>query len=209
MDPRWIAPWRALIAGPSCSGKTVFVKNFIKYRRDLCDVEFSRIIFYYSEWQSTYTEFDEVVEFREGLPHQTDYADEPGPKLIVIDDNMRESGSANLIDLFTKGSHHQNISLLFLTQNLFYKGQRDLSLNVSYLIVFKNPRDRAQINHLARQILPDNQKFIQEIYKDATKKAHSYLLFDLTQKTPDDFRFRTKILPSDEFQYVYVPKKKI
>ena len=55
--------------------------------------------------------------------------------------------------LFTKGSHHRNISLVLITQNLFHQGpsSRDTLLNSKYIVVFKNPRDKTQIVHLARQ----------------------------------------------------------
>ena len=80
------------------------------------------------------------------------------------------------------------------------------SLNANYIIYFKNPRDRAQITYLARQIFPENVKFIQEVYKDATSKPHTYLLIDLKQDTPDDYRIRTNILPDEEPTFVYLQK---
>lgn len=205
----FIHPWTALCSGPSSSGKSTWVKTFIKYRREMCNVNFERIIFYYSEWQLAYRDFDKAVEFHEGLPQPSDFMNDSRPKLIIIDDFMREASNSVIVDLFTKGSHHNNLSVIFITQNLFYKGQRDISLNVSYLVVFKNPRDRSQIQHLARQVYPENPRFIREIYKDATEKPHSYLLFDMTQTTPDELRFRTSIFPCDENECVYVPKKKI
>ena len=85
---------------------------------------------------------------------------------------------------------------------------RDISLNCHYIVCFKNPRDQAQINYLARQLYPSNTKFIQEAYQDATRNAHGYLLFDLKQNTPDEHRVRTNVFPSDSFNYAYVPVKK-
>lgn len=71
----------------------------------------------------------------------------------------------------------------------------------------KSPRDRSQITHLARQIYPENTAFIKEIFADATLKSYGYLLFDLTQTTPEHLRYRTNIFPTDEPKYiVYVPK---
>jgi hypothetical protein len=60
-------------------------------------------------------------------------------------------------ELFTKGSHHRNNSLVLITQNLFHQGpsSRDISLNSKYIVVFKNPRDNTQIVHLARQVYPE------------------------------------------------------
>lgn len=175
----------------------------------MADVEFARIMFYYSEWQSGYSEYGKNVEFLEGLPQNSDFNDDKRPKLIVIDDLMRESSNNAIVDLFTKGSHHKNISVMFISQNIFHqgRGQRDISLNTNYIVIFKNPRDRAQIAHLARQIYPEDPKFLQEAYHDATSKPHGYLLLDLKQSTADNCRFRSCIFPDDLRNFVYVPRR--
>lgn len=177
---------------------------------DMTDTKFDRILFYYSEWQPGYIEYGDNVEFHEGLPQNIDYSSDPRPKLVIIDDLMREASNNTVIDLFTKGSHHKNLSVIFITQNLFHQGRgmRDISLNANYIVIFKNPRDRAQIRHLAQQVCPENTKFLQEVYNDATTIPHGYLLLDLKQSTPDNCRFRTSIFPDDEYQYVYIPRKK-
>ena len=204
---KWQHPFSAIIAGPSGSGKSFFVKRFLKYLSEMVDTDFARIIFYYAEWQNTYLEMGENVHFYEGLPQVSDFSEDKKPKLIIIDDLMRESSNKNVVDIFTKYSHHKNLSVIYLTQNLFHqgKGQRDISLNAHYIIVFTNPRDRAQIQHFARQLYPDNPKFIQEAYADATKIPHGYILMDLKQDTAEACRVRTCIFPDDDFNYVYVP----
>ena len=100
---------------------------------------------------------------------------------------MRESSDKPVVDIFTKYSHHKNLSVIYLTQNLFHqsKGQRDISLNAHYIVVFRNPRDHSQIAHFARQLYPENSKFIQEAYNDATDTPHGYILLDLKQETPE------------------------
>ena len=120
---------------------------------------------------------------------------------------MSESSNKTVVDIFTKYSHHKNLSVIYLTQNLFHQGlgQRDISLNAHYIVVFKNPRDRPQISHFARQLYPDNPKFIQEAYNDATNIPHGYLLIDLKQRTEETCRVRACIFPDDEINYVYVP----
>lgn len=206
MDPTWKHPFAAIVAGPSGSGKSYFVVNFIKNISKMCDTKFSNIFWHYSIWQPDLN--IPGVTFIEGLP-DTNF-DSETPKLIIIDDLMRESANSSvIIDLFTKGCHHKNISTFFLTQNIFYKGknQRDLSLNSHYLVLFKNPRDKAQIRHLAQQMCPQNSKFLVEAFSDATSKPHGYLLIDLKQSTPEEFRFRTDIFPKDSATVVYVPRK--
>ena len=189
MDTRWKYPRTCTLSGPTDCGKTVFVKKFLKYIDQLCDTRFERIILYYGEWQSGYRDLGKDIEFREGLPQNTDCLNDPKPKLIIIDDLMRESSSGGaIVNLFTKGSHHNNLSVIFITQNIFHqgKGQREIFLNAQYIVIFRNLRDRAQIRHLARQVYPENPRFLEEAYQDATSQAFGYLLLDLKQTTADN-----------------------
>ncbi len=55
------------------------------------------------------------------------------------------------------------------------------------MVIFKNPRDRAQIGHLARQVYPLDSKFLLEAYQDVTKDPHSYLLLDLSQRALESY----------------------
>lgn len=207
-DTRFRHNFTCLVSGPTGAGKSIWVKKFLKYIDQMVDVTFDRILFYYGEWQDGYkNDIEKNIEFREGIPSPDDYSHDPEKKkLVIIDDLMREATNNIIVDLFTKGSHHKNISVIFITQNIFYKGQRDISLNTNYIVLFKNPRDRAQITHLARQIFPEDPRFLQQAFIDSTKKPHSYLLIDLKQSTPDELRIRTCIFPDDEHQIVYLPK---
>lgn len=215
MDTRWKHPFTCCVCGPTGCGKTWFVKRFLEHLPEMCDARFDRILLYYGEWQEAYRRLrpagtESSIEFREGLPQPADYSRDNGKKkLLILDDLMRESSSDVILDLFTKGSHHKNVSVIFITQNIFHRGkaQRDISLNSKYIVLFKNPRDRAQITHLARQVFPEDAKFIKEAYLDATRDGHSYLFLDLSQNTPDEYRFRACIFPFDEKHYAYVPKK--
>ena len=109
--------------------------------------------------------------------------------------------------LFTKGSHHRRLSVMYIVQNLFGKNkeQRTISLNSHYLVIFKNPRDASQVTHLAKQMYPGKTKYLQESFKEATSIPHGYLLIDLRQETPDHLRLRTRVFP-DQSQVVYVQK---
>ena len=124
--------------------------------------------------------------------------------LLILDDLMREADDS-VSDNFTKFSHHRNISVVFLTQNMFFKSahSRTMSINTHYLIVFKNPRDALQIATLGRQMYPGKSKFLVEAFKQATDKPHGYLLMDYKSNTPDIIRLRSNIFDD---AYVYIPK---
>ena len=70
-------------------------------------------------------------------------------------------------NIFTKGSHHRNISVVFLAQNRFpqTKFPRTMSLNADYMVLFKNPRDASQFANPARQMYPKTSKFAVEAYE--------------------------------------------
>ena len=69
--------------------------------------------------------------------------------LIVFDDQMIDQ---RIVNLFTRGSHHRNLSVIYIVQNVFHqgKGSRSISLNSHYLVLFKNPRDKLQVLTLAK-----------------------------------------------------------
>jgi len=128
------------------------------------------------------------------------------PTLIVLDDLMDSAYSTKVSELFTKESHHRNVSLVLLTRNLFHQGpsSRDISLNGKYIVVFKNPSGKTQIVHLARQVCPENIFSLHKTYLEACKDPHSYLFLDLTQSINDLLRFRRKIF-SGETCEVFAP----
>lgn len=195
------------------SGKSFFVKQLLKNVDQMCNIKFDKILFFYGEYQSSYDDnYGREIEFHEGLPSNEQLSrDIHLKKLIILDDLMRESSNDVICDLFTKGCHHRNLSVILISQNVFHQGknQRTISINSNYLILFKNPRDRSQIFHLSRQIYPIDPKFLIEAYNDATTDPFGYILVDMKQSTPDNLRFRTKIFPLDGICYVYVPRKKI
>jgi len=181
----------------------------------MVDTNFNEVVWCYGEYQTLYDQIRSErkcptpVRFHEGIPDMLSFKPSDGPRLLCIDDLMAESGS-EVVNLFTKLSHHRNLSVIFITQNMFYKGKgmRDMSLNSHYVVVFKNLREKSQISHLARQICPENSLAVSQAFYDATKNPHSYILFDFRQDTPEDYRMRTNIFPSDEYEYVYIPLKR-
>ena len=77
----------------------------------------------------------------------------------MIDDQLQEASNNNQIrNLFTKGSHHRNLSVIYLLQNVFHQGKinQTVSWNCKYLVLFNNPRDKMQIMTLAKQMSPRN-----------------------------------------------------
>ncbi|KAJ8026992.1 hypothetical protein HOLleu_31991 [Holothuria leucospilota] len=166
----------------------------------------------YREYQPAFVEMSAAlpqIRFVEGLPTNLEkYLDPSYKTLIILDDIMTSHGNDKRItDLFSKGSHHRNISVIYILQNFFYgaKETRNITLNAHYIVLFRNPRDKSQVSSLARQMHPGQVKFMQEAFSDATRKPYGYLFIDLKPYTPEEYRLRTNIYPGEQ-QYVYLPK---
>ena len=127
--------------------------------------------------------------------------------LVILDDLMVEADQS-VADLFTKMSHHRNLSVVFIVQNLFLKSQhvRTISLNSQYMVLYKNPRDIGQISALARQMYGKQAAFAIDAYRQATDKPHTYLLVDLRPETDENYRLRTNVFPGEQC-YIYVDKR--
>ncbi|CAH3175255.1 unnamed protein product [Porites lobata] len=67
------------------------------------------------------------VEFVKGIPtalEQDSYFDMNKRNLIVFDDQMIDaSKDKRIVNLFTRGSHHRNLSVIYIVQNLFHQGK--------------------------------------------------------------------------------------
>ena len=196
MDPRLKHPFTGIVAGPTACGKSTWVKQLITHQKDMIDPAPEHVIWLYGEWQPLYDTLSGTVEFREGLA-DLGTLNTKKRTLVIIDDLMTETNKS-VSNLFTKGSHHRNLSVLQLVQNVFDKNKhtRTISLNAHYLVLFKNPRDASQITHLAKQMYPGHVRFLQEVFGDATSEAYGYLFIDLKQETPEHLRLRTKIMPN-------------
>ena len=59
--------------------------------------------------------------------------------LVILDDMIDDIVSdASMMKVVTERSHHQNISIIFVTQNIFHSGKISypISLNTVYTVIF-------------------------------------------------------------------------
>ena len=84
------------------------------------------------------------VEFVEGWSEDLYASIIPEDRnLLILDDQMDEAGdSKTLSKLFTKGSHHRNLTVIYQVQNVFNqsKSQQTVSENSHYNVVPKQMR---------------------------------------------------------------------
>ena len=203
-------PFGLMISGATKTGKTTFVKQLLVNASVMIEQPPENIIYFYSEYQDTFGEIEVLVpgiQFVQGLPDSMIDSINPNTRNLYIIDDMMGEKDAVIAKLFTKKSHHGNLSVIYIVQNLFHqsKEHRTISLNASYFVLTKNVRDASQVIHFAKQLYPNNTKFFQQAYQMATKEPYNYLFIDLTPTCPDEIRLRSGIFPTDK-HYVYQPR---
>ena len=198
-DLQYVHPFSMVVNGPSGCGKTAWIQKFLDYH--MCK-NIDKVVWCYARWQDSYSAMKNV-EFMEGL-NGIAKLDRRQRTLVILDDLMSDVNQS-VEDLFIRG-RHDNISVIFVTHNFFYKSQpmRTIRLNSKFLVLFNSPCDTSQVYALGRQLFPGNSKYFASAFEDATDTLYGYLLVDNREGTPKHFRLWTNIFPN-EFPNVYEP----
>lgn len=195
-------PFIATISGPTSCGKTHFCKVLLQHCLAMIWPPPERILWLYKRWQPLYDVIKSTVypsvEFIQGIPLDLDQDSFIHPRtrnLVILDDLMSTTSKDSRInELFTEGSHHRNLSVIAINQNLYYNKDPTQRRNCHYMVLFDNPVDKQQIMTLSRQMYPENSQHLLRHFKEATSKPYGYLLVDLKPTTPEHLRMRTDIM---------------
>ena len=204
-------PTTTVLAGPTQCGKTHFL---IRAIREQCfKPEPQRIVWVFGEMQTAYEQLAREVpsiEFVKGFTNELYETFDPRVRnLLILDDQMENKaahkrGDNAVTKFFTQGSHHRNLTVVYIVQNLFNQdaSMRTISLNTHYMVLFKNPRDATQIRTLSQQMYPDNPRMLVEAYRDATSQPYGYLLLNLRPEACDALRILTDVFAKQPTAYV-------
>ena len=105
------------------------------------------VVHAYDRWQPRFDRIQKKdgIRFHRGFPDPSHLTKWFGPTrggVLVLDDLMEEGGQEKrVLDLFTKDFHHRNITVLYLTQDLFPPGKfaKTINRNAHYIVAFKKP----------------------------------------------------------------------
>ena len=202
-------PCSVLIVGPSGSGKTVFTTKLLTDNIDLLTTRPPQIHYCYGSWQKSFETLKKTsgVTFSAGVPTEEDL-DRWFPRggLLVMDDLMTEGNNdKTVLDIFTKHSHHRNITVLYLCQDMFPPGKfaKSISRNAHYIVAFKNPRDQLGVRNVALQAFPNKWKVVLDVFRRTTSRPFGYLVMDLHPASSDDERLVSHLLKDEGYMRVY------
>lgn len=121
-------PFTANVSGPTCWGKTYFVKMLLQHCKTKVYPPPERILWLYKRWQPLYDIITSTVcppvEFVQGIPldlEQASFISSGTRNLVNLHDLMSTAAKYSRIsELFTEGSHQRNLSVASINQNLYY-----------------------------------------------------------------------------------------
>ena len=207
---RFHTPSSILVVGPSGCGKTVFVEKCLQERPHLFPQAPSSVHYCYGIWQDKYRDFQrQGIHLHQGIPSSQDltrWYQPSGGGLLVLDDLMDEgSNDKRVLDLFTKDSHHRNVTVLYLCQDMFPPGKyaKTISRNAHYIVAFKNPRDQLGVRNVMLQSFPTTWKDTLETFHHATARPYGYLVLDLHPASSDQQRLLSHVLKDEGWTRTY------
>ncbi|XP_078373310.1 uncharacterized protein LOC144656923 [Oculina patagonica] len=196
-------PSSILIVGPSSCGKTCFTESvLLNHSKELFSTPPETIHYCFGAWQDGFANMKKRgVKFHEGIPEEVDLTKWfPRGGVMVLDDLMEEGGNdKRVLDLFTKLSHHRNITVLYLCQDMFPPGKyaKSISRNAHYIVAFKNPRDQLGMRNLLLQAFPSRWQDVMDVYTKTTERPFGYMVLDLHPASGDDRRIFSHLLKDE------------
>lgn len=208
-------PFTCIISGPSRSGKTFWTKRLLKNRNEMIKPEVDKVIWCYGSAGSIkgLKHLFPDIEFHCGMPDEAwlEKQDRSVSKLLILDDLMHECNNGFVGKMFTRISHHENISCFLIVQNIFFKSKdmREAGLNTTYRVLFNNPSDRGQLSLISQRVMGKGYSwYIPAILEELKKiEPYAYVVLDMHPLTNNFMRIRTNIFPDDEENNVFIPSK--
>ena len=148
------SPFCMTISGQSGAGKSTVTLNLLKnVDQNISPVPRS-ILYCYGVFNSQIPEIQKLgIQINHGLPSQQQLDQSPKPLLLVFDDLMMTLNSKKeyLSNLVTRISHHSNVSMIFIVQNLFERNFKIVRDNSQYLMLMNSPSAALQMRTLGTQ----------------------------------------------------------
>ena len=167
--------------------KTCFIESLLLGHLEELFLNPPPIIHYcYGAWQDGFRDMEDAgIQFHEGVPttfHLQNWFPKGG--LLVLDDLMVEGGEdKELLDLFTKHSHHQNITVLYLCQDMFPPGKYANSISKNLLL----------------QAFPTCWQDMMDVYQKVTERPFGYTVLDLHPASDDRKRVFSHLLTHEGY----------
>ena len=109
-----------IVAGAIGSGKSVFTLKLIRHAEQVITPPPEKIRYCYGKYQTVFDTYSNV-ECHDGLPDLNESDD--NIRTLLVPDDLMACTDDRVVDLFKKISHYRNLSVVYLSQNIFLQKQ--------------------------------------------------------------------------------------
>lgn len=194
------APFGCIVAGPSSSGKSTFVRQLVLEASTLIHPPPVSVLYCYGEFSSLVAEMQRSpnVQVNAGSPSMQILEQLPKPSLVILDDLLYTIEGKHLAELFTKKAHHLNFCIVFIVQDIFDKKVKVARLNSQYIVLTRSPSSVLSIKNLGTQLFPGRLSYFLDAYRQATGTNYGYLFIDLHPASSHQLCLRSAIFKQPE-----------
>ena len=137
------------------------------------------------------------------------HSDQGEAGCLILDDLMKEMADMDLLThAFTRMSTHQSVSVIFITQNLFYQGKAasvatTIYRNTKHMVLFVSRVDKSIIRYIVQRMGSgkNNQKLRNMIEK--VLEEHRYLVINFDFARDSKLMFTTALFEQSQ---LFAPK---
>jgi hypothetical protein len=147
-------PSTIMVGGPTMSGKSTLIEQLVEFRHLIFKPAPASVLYCYGTLNdTTVTRMEELgAKTLFGVPTQADINRMPKPLLLILDDLMCDVKDDFLTSLYTRGAHHENMTVVFVTQYWFEKRCKAARDNSQYLFLTRAPNADSQVFELGKQL---------------------------------------------------------
>ena len=234
LDPnnfRFSSQLRLILIGASQSGKTSWIRQFLKWRHQLCVKPYSLIIYASPNLATSNLrhEHDFIDSFRElcaptecqflsqlpDLETISEYINQPDGKVCFIADDFHSQlwHSSTLADMFVRLSSHMGLDCIISSHQGFGKGPYYSTIfkSANAIVLFNCLSDQTLNTMLGRKLFPGKKNFINLCFEKVFRLCgpYGYLFFSFDNQQPINhiFSIRSRMFPfkDDDGKEKYLP----
>ena len=193
MPIKFLANKNTIIAGQTGAGKTQFILEII--RQKLVEPFPENVYYMYEIEQNFMKDWNETekqeIKFIKGLDF--DKIDVSKPSMLVIDDLILSTND-DTVKTFLVRSHHNKISLFYLSQDIFHNSPkyRLMSKNTHYFVIFYSQRSVRQVYTCAMQYYMGKEiNRVLQAYKRSSKFKRGFIVLSFPPELPRETQVLT------------------
>ena len=107
-------------------------------------------------------------------------------------------------------SHHCNITVLYLCQDMFPPGKyaKTILHNAHYILAFKSARDQLGFTNLIRPAFPKHWPDVLDVYQTVTARPFGYVFLDLHPASDDTYRVFSDLLEDEGYTCAFAKPRR-